>query len=252
MIKQSGESRQRWHRWEELKRHEIAALAPEALVVIPVGAIEQHGPYLPTGTDITLSTRVVELALDRVGVRADAPFLFAPFLRIGCSAHHLPFGGTISLSPKLMIDVLVEAMLSMTASGVRRIVLVNGHGGNTGVCHAAASDAAARSDLVIAAVDYWEFASAAETLPQPGHAGWFETSLMLAARPDCVAGDREPRPADEAMQPGRGIYGREVWAGIDGYTDQPASATADHGSEILEGIVHQLADRLVGLAQEMR
>ncbi|MCZ2849865.1 creatininase family protein [Modestobacter sp. VKM Ac-2978] len=252
MIEQSGASPHGWQRWEELKRHEIAALAPEALVVIPVGAIEQHGPYLPTGTDITLSTRAVELALDRVGERTDAHFLFAPFLRIGCSAHHLPFGGTISLSPGLMIDVLVEAMLSMTASGVRRIVLVNGHGGNTGVCHAAASDAAARSDLLVAAVDYWEFASTAGTQPQPGHAGWFETSLMLAARPDWVAGEREPRRADGPMQPGRGVYGRGVWAGIDGYTDQPASATADQGSDMLQYIVHQLADRLVDLAQEMR
>ncbi|MFC6236129.1 creatininase family protein, partial [Leucobacter soli] len=179
-----------WHRWQELARREVVDLAREGLVVVPLGATEQHGPFLPTGTDIMLSTRAVEGALDLAAPECDRPLILAQFLGIGCSAHHLPFGGTISLPPQVMIDVLVASMLSMAESGVSRIVLVNGHGGNTGVCHAAASEAASRSDLTIAALDYWEMASPPDPAA-PGHAGAFETSLMLAVRPDLVAADRE-------------------------------------------------------------
>lgn len=245
----------RWYRWPELKRHEVVELAREreGVVVVPLGAIEQHGPFLPTGADIMLSTLALEGALDRAAGRSERPFILAPFLGIGCSAHHLPFGGTISLSSRVMGEVLVEAMLSMRESGVRRIVLVNGHGGNTGVCHAAASEAASGSDLTVAMLDYWSFAAEEDdpASPVPGHAGRFETSLLLAARPELVADDREYRDRSRGVQPGRGVYGRAVWAGIDGFTDRPDDGTEEAGRESLEHIERRLASRLVQLAEEM-
>lgn len=239
-----------WYRWHELKRQEVRELAAEALVVVPLGATEQHGPFMPTGTDIMMSTHAVEGALDLAAPGSARPLILAQILNIGCSAHHLPFGGTISLPPQVMIEVLVEAALSMMASGVRRIVFVNGHGGNTGVCHSAASEAASRSELSVAALDYWEMTSRDDpTLP--GHAGAFETSLMLAHRPDLVASDRERENRDDVAQPGRGVYGRGVWRGIDGFTDHPNLANAEQGAADLADIHRNLADRLIELGQGM-
>lgn len=240
-----------WLRWEELRRHEVADAAKEGLVVIPLGATEQHGPFLPTGTDIILATTVVERALDIAALGSDKPFVLASFLRIGCSAHHLPFGGTLSLSPRLFLEVLVEVLLSMQGTGVKRMVLVNGHGGNSGICHAAASEAASRSDLTVAVVDYWEFAPDTSARPQPGHAGWFETSLMLAARPDLVAPERTRTDTSDAPQPGRGVYSRNIWAGIEGFTDEPEQATAAFGASLLAEIARMLAVRLVELSEQM-
>lgn len=242
-----------WYRWKELKRHEVRELAPEALVVVPLGAVEQHGPHLPTGTDYMLSSRAVEGALDRAAVSSERPFLLADVLGIGCSAHHLPFGGTISLTPGVMGEVLADIIRSMTASGVRRVVMVNGHGGNSGICHAAASQAASDDDVAVAVVDYWESAAVVETAdaPVPGHAGRFETSLMLAVHPELVHPDRERPGGESGQQPGRGVYGPRIWAGIDGFTDAPELASASSGEEMLARIVTDLATRLQALAEEM-
>ncbi|GGA70804.1 creatinine amidohydrolase [Pseudoclavibacter endophyticus] len=239
-----------WRRWEDLRRHEVRDVGADALVIVPVGAVEQHGPHLPTGTDIALVSTVTERALELAAPESPRPFVLASFLRIGCSAHHLPFGGTISLSAPVMIGVLVDAISSMSASGVRRVVLVNGHGGNTGVCHAAAAELASRHGMTVAALDYWEFAHPAPDVPIPGHAGKFETSLMLTFA-ETVAPRHETRSGDQSPQPGRGVYGPEIWAGIDGYTDQPAAATEELGRSLLDQVSRGLADRLRELAGEM-
>lgn len=239
-----------WYRWDELKRHEVVDLAAEGIVVIPLGAIEQHGPFMPTGADIILSTHAVERALDRAAASSERPLILAEFLRIGCSAHHLPFGGTISLPPDLMIRVLVEAMRSMIESGVSRIVLVNGHGGNSGVCQAAASEAASHSELNVMALDYWEAAPPVDP-PAPGHAGWFETSMMLASRPELVSEDRTRVSRDDVSQPGRGVHARGIWRGIDGYTDDPASANTQEGRAFLEQIEENLSERLCRFGREV-
>lgn len=241
-----------WALWDTLTREELKDRADNALVVVPIGAIEQHGPFVATGADITMSTHVVEAAAKKAAVESsDTNFIVAPFLRIGCSAHHLSFGGTITISPDLMIRVLVESLQSMEATGIKRIVLVNGHGGNTGVMHAAASEAASNSSIAIAALDYWEFSPEEVEYPQPGHAGFFETSLLLATRPDLV---RERRPRElpgDVKTPGRAIYGSAVWDDIDGYTDVPELANAEIGEKWLEHIENGMAKKFLALVAEM-
>lgn len=245
-------SQRGWSLWERLSREQISEQAEtNAIVVITVGAIEQHGPFLPTGTDILVARGVTERALDLAAARCPDPLLLVEFLRIGCSAHHLPFGGTISLRPQVMIDVLVDTLRSIERSGIKRVILVNGHGGNTGVCQAAASEVGATSALTVGVLDYWECAPAIPDVPVPGHAGRFETSLMLALHSDGVSADRERSQNSALAQPGRGIYGQDVWSGIDGYTDVPANATAEEGHRLLAATSLELGARLVGLAQEM-
>ncbi|MFC5826268.1 creatininase family protein [Nonomuraea insulae] len=130
-------------RWTELTRERLTDLLPDSLVVLPVGAVEQHGPHLPTWTDALLVTTVVERALDITSART----VLAPTVMTGASDQHLPFGGTLSLRPETLLAVLLDLARSVAECGGRRLVLVNGHGGNQGACTDAASAAVVRYGL---------------------------------------------------------------------------------------------------------
>ena len=112
----------------ELTREEARTAAPNSLVVLPVGAIEQHGPHLPVGTDFYTIDYVAREAA-AIAAR-QIPILITPALPFGSSDHHLPFGGTMSLSTNTYYLVIHDLAKSLIASGFRRIFILNGHGGN--------------------------------------------------------------------------------------------------------------------------
>ncbi|GII64037.1 creatinine amidohydrolase [Sphaerisporangium krabiense] len=237
-------------RWSEADRDQLRRHLPEAVVVFPVGATEQHGPHLPTSTDALIAGAVAEGAATAAAGRSGRPLIVAPTIACGASDHHLPYGGTLSLSPETLLAVLCDLFRSVAAQGGRRVVLLNGHGGNVGVCHAAAAAGSTRFDLSVAHLDYWRLAGAEGEPPVPGHAGEFETSMVMAVRPDLV-GPREPRanaPEVPAV-PGVELHSAAVWRRIDGYTDRPELARADAGERRLGDIVGRAADRLVELAR---
>jgi creatinine amidohydrolase len=241
-------------RWREHNREQLRSLLPEAVVILPIGATEQHGRHLATGTDALLA----ETAAERAGaLAADAsprPLVLAPTVPVGASDHHLPFGGTLSLRPETLLAVLLDLARSVADGGGRRLVFVNGHGGNRGICSAAAAAASVRTPLAVGYLDYWDAAAEAHLgdTPLPGHAGGFETSLVLAVEPNWV-GDRTER-ADVPEIPAVGgieIHRQASWHEQDGYTDQPAHATAANGTAWLDHLVGVLANRLVELAKEL-
>ena len=108
------------HNRESIK--EIAAKG--GLVIIPIGAIEQHGPHLPVWTD-TLTCETITRAASLL-VDGSIPVLVTPTLPFGSSDHHLPFGGTMSLDTKVLLDVLMNLGKSLHKSGFRKILFVNG------------------------------------------------------------------------------------------------------------------------------
>ncbi|MDF0600990.1 creatininase family protein [Psychromarinibacter sp. C21-152] len=240
------------YEWETLTRDRLRQIAPDATVVVPLGAIEQHGPFLPTGTDAILSNKAVDLAVARAAADTDQTFIIARVLRIGTSEHHLPFGGTISLTPATLLQVLTDVLRSMRHTGVRKVIVVNGHGGNTGVCHAAGSSVSTTTDMAVAVLDYWE--AAPQPVGQfqiPGHAGRWETSLILATCPEHVQ-ERHGRDTGSGVSlPGRGVYSSEIWSNIDGYTDEPEQASADEGKAVWEALIPALASRLAELSRTM-
>jgi creatinine amidohydrolase len=220
-------------RWGDLTREELAVLAPHALVVVPVGSTEQHGPHLPTSTDAALVTAVAE----RAAAAAEAPetILLAPTLAYGASQHHLPFGATLSLRAPTLAFVLADLAASAAASGCRRLFFLNGHGGNHATCTQVARDAALEHGLVVAAASYWDLIG-----ELPGHAGHFETSLSLALGVEV----REARPAPERIPPpARGLVlsRPDHWQRIDGFTDDPREATAEAGAGLLEACARAAA-----------
>lgn len=241
-------------RWAEADREWLRRLLPEALVVVPMGATEQHGPHLPTGTDALLATEVAERAASRARPDSARDLILTPTLTVGASDHHVPFGGTLTLTPETLLAVVLDVAHSVARAGGRRLVLLNGHGGNTGVCHAAAAAAAAsaRWDLAVAHLDYWTVldagAAASDGTPVPGHAGAFETSMVLAVRPELV----QPRP-ERSEPPPLGppdLHSGDLWRRIEGYTDQPHRADRERGEAWLDQITSAVAARLVELAGE--
>ena len=105
---------------------QVAALDKDTPVVIPIAALEQHGHHLPVFTDSLLVGEIIRRAEIEVGDRA----LFAPLMWLGNSAHHLDFAGTMSASPRVYIELLSDMVENFLTHGFRRIVVVNGHGGN--------------------------------------------------------------------------------------------------------------------------
>lgn len=235
-------------RWSHCHRETLNGVLPSALVILPIGATEQHGPHLATGTDALIATAVAERAADRLADTADVPVVLAPTLSFGASDHHLPFGGTLSLAPQTLLAVLGDLLSSLHRVGARGVVLVNGHGGNVGVAHAAAARAAATTDLRVAHIDYWTLAPAESRCLVPGHAGEFETSLVAALSAELVspAATRE-RPAAGSIGAGVTVHAARDWADIDGYTDDPSLADADTGERRLHDLVTALHQRLAEL-----
>ncbi len=221
----------------ELNREQIRAAAPDALAVLPLGATEQHGPHLPTGTDhFTIESIAHEAA---ALVPAEVPVIVAPALPFGSSDHHFVFGGTLSLSTETYYRVLRELVESLVTDGFTRIFLLNGHGGNHELAELVARDAALKHPVRVAAGSYWNIAWKGRR--SPGHAGDFETSLVLSLRPDLVAADRphgHPVPdSDYGWRHERHGFWRE----IGGYTDSPNQATAEKGAEFRRIVTQAVA-----------
>ncbi|WP_405057543.1 creatininase family protein [Kribbella sp. NBC_01505] len=236
--------------WHHTNRSELNELLPEAIVILPIGATEQHGPHLATGTDWILAEAVTKQAAQLVHDRAARPLVLAPTLPYGASDHHLPFGGTLSLTPETLLAVLLDLTRSLAASGGRRLLLVNGHGGNIGICHAAAAAASSRYDVNVAHLDYWQLARDTGDTPVPGHAGIFETALVLA-QDEALVAERHPRSEPLSGPAIDGVHSAESWRRIDGYTDHPERATTEAGRIWFEQLAGALGDRLLELAEAL-
>lgn len=229
--------------------------AADHLVVIPLGATEQHGPHLATGTDwFTIDAVAREAA--RIA-SSEIPVLVTPALPFGSSDHHLAFGGTLSLHSDTYYRVLSELLESLVTDGFRRVFLINGHGGNHELAELAARDAALRHPLHAAAGSYWAIAWEALVADGahlgrrlPGHAGDFETSMMLGLQPDLRPGPLPHRdqPGDTNPRVRVAPWRTELhgfWKSIDGYTDSPDQATAEKGRRFFEIVTGAVARAFV-------
>lgn len=238
----------------ELTREESATIARDGLLVLPVGATEQHGPHLPVGTDSMGVEHVTRSAA--VAVADRFPVAVAPTLWYGSSPHHLPFGGTLSLTAGTFLAVLMDIGRSIAGASFRRLFIVNGHGGNHELIGLAARDLALEEGIEVAAASWWHLAArelaaagAREIGRLPGHAGAFETSLVLALDASLV---RSPRPHRPAWDGSIGSIDVPVrierpgsWQATEGFTDSPSAGTADLGRTFLEIGVEAVAAAMI-------
>jgi creatinine amidohydrolase len=167
--------------------------------------------------------------------------LLAPTLAYGASDHHLPFGGTLSLAVATFQALLRDLVRSAAAAGCRRVFVLNGHGGNVASCNVVIAEASREFGLIAATALFSELLDRSELGHEvAGHAGIFETSLMLALRPELARMDAaRPSPGGAARRRARGLRVEEPtrWQELDGYTDRPDEATAPLGERALAAVV---------------
>ena len=214
-------------------------------VIVPLGALEQHGPHLPLETDALIAEGVADRAAQISG-----ECVVSPCIPVGASHHHLEFPGTASLSDGTLRRVLVEVIQTLLGHGFRGAYLVTGHAGNVGAMAEVMGelDAADRSRVV--SFDDWPAQRDAVHLvaedqlglnrEQVGtHGGHFETSIMLAIAPDrvdmgsAVAGHIGPAASASAKLRSEGMAALSP-VGIIG---DPRGATADAGERYLDALV---------------
>lgn len=179
-------------RWHKLRRDQVAVVARRnPVLLLPIGAIEQHGPHLPIDTD---TSAVTEVALRAAALLPEGRALVLPTIAWGNSPYWLPFAGTITLRPETILALISDIGRSVAAHGIRRVVIVNGHGGNAGIIGVAATQLADHGIRAVA-LSYWSLLgqSLAEWTPGDhgmiGHAGQTETSIQLYLQPELVDPD---------------------------------------------------------------
>jgi creatinine amidohydrolase len=171
--------------WTDFRAEKMA----EVIAVLPVAAVEQHGPHLPLGVDLFLMQAYIERVAERLP--ADLPVLFLPIQAIGASIEHGDFPGTLSLSATSLSRVLTEIGESVHRAGCRKLILLNSHGGNVALLDSVAHELRAKLHMFAAMASWHRFGYpdelfSAEELTHGIHAGDVETSLMLSFRPDLV------------------------------------------------------------------
>lgn len=243
----------------ELRWNEVAALdRHHTLIIVPTGAIEQHGHHLPIDTDIYNSTQIATRAADRARDEDIGPILIAPPVWWGTSPHHLAYPGTMSLRLETMSNLLVDICASLWRHGFYRILFLNGHGGNIGVLTATALRISEEIGISPAVASYWSLVK--DTLREVGesaiggmgHACEMETSLQLHFRADRVAMDQAgpdmPRQLTsysciDFREPGPVLipwdFVRDSKTGTMG---DPTKANADKGRHIAEAAVERVID----------
>lgn len=245
--------------WEELTWPAIEKMAKEnAIVIIPVGSIEQHGPHLPVSTDIlissTVSRRVAEIMNDN-----GHPTLVTPGVWTGNSLHHMMFAGTITFDYSQFANVLKQICFCVKQHGFSRIAFINGHGGNASPLRVSLIEINKMLGRPAFTINYWDSAreemkNILDTDKDIGHSGEAETSIILALRPDLVdrpfdqaTGPDRPDPEEIDQRKGAMAY---TFRTMDARTDigvigNAGSATQEKGEQILEAVTNNLADFLV-------
>jgi creatinine amidohydrolase len=244
--------------WEEI----AARAAEDPVVVLPTGSIEQHGPHLPVKVDTLLVTAVAEEAVRRASARINV--LLAPTVWAGLSTHHTRYF-TLTLSFDTYQQVITELTESLIRTGFRRILLLNGHGGNTDPLHLTVTRVRDRHKVLIATADYWAVAS--EELDRiresgaggMGHACEFETSCVMHLEPAAVRAERvqaEYPPGIpgwfmiDMTKPGGPVKLGTRFEDITrrGVVGDPTLATPEKGRRFIEAAVSRLEELLLSFA----
>ena len=228
--------------WPELQ--DALTARPTEVGLLPVGAIEQHGPHLPTGTDTLIATAVCE----RAAALVDGVVL--PAVPVGVSyGHGAELPGTLSLSPALLAEVLKAHVAWAAASGLRRVLIVNAHLGNTATIGTATDWLRLYAPEVrVGSVDWWaaDEALLGEVTADGGdiHANRAETSMVLAIAPHLVHRDRMADADDEDRTADLVFRYTAPSLSTNGVTGRPSEATAELGQELLDRAARAVAGRV--------
>jgi creatinine amidohydrolase len=249
--------------WADLTTRDFARLqasgaAAQTVSVLPVAAIEQHGPHLPVSVDTALVDGVIAATLPHLPT--DLPVLFLPTQQVGKSNEHIRFPGTLTLSAETVIRVWTEIGESVARAGVRKLVLFNSHGGQVSIMDIVARELRTRCDLLVYSTSWYTLPLGdavtgrftAEEHRFGIHAGDIETSMMLALDPQRVdmaqardfRSTSQDRAADYPIL-GNGSSAKLGWHMQDynamGAAGNATLATAEKGRAVIDAAARQLA-----------
>lgn len=249
--------------WADLTSRHFSQLAASShidhtVAVLPVAATEQHGPHLPVSVDTTLVDGVIQAALPHLP--PELPVLFMPTQQVGKSNEHIRFPGTLTLSAQTLIAVWMELGACVARAGIKKLVLLNSHGGQVSVMDIVARDLRTAHDLIVFSTNWYTLPLGDDVLGlfPPAehrfgiHAGDMETSMMLALREKYVdmaqAQNFRSSAQDRAAKYpilGNGSSAKLAWQ-VQDYNDQGAAgnaaiATVEKGNAILKSAGLQLA-----------
>lgn len=247
--------------WAELTTEDVAALDLDTAVAIqPIGAVEQHGPHLPLITDALTAETIARGAVAALGpvLGADRNMWVLPTLHYGKSTEHLGRAGTVAMSTATLQAVCLDLGESLAASGIRKLVFVNGHGGQPSLLDVMARDIRYRFGLEVFPIMPSRFRPSAEvTDPDPFgiHGGFAETSMMMAIAPELVhpellvadglaVGDyyrRQRHLTLEGPVPTAWLIDDVSASGVVG---DPSGASAEVGKRLLDHQIEQLSQAL--------
>jgi len=227
-------------------------LSRNPIGLIPIGAVENHGPHLPLATDWIAAMAIAEAAAEKPDL------LILPGCSVGVSEHHRQFWGSLWLQPDLLRDFALGLARAAASQGMRRLVFVNGHGGNSSALDQAVR--ALRKEGIFAFVFEWWHSIPGlieELCGMPeDHAGAMETSLVLAAAPDLVVQERIVAASSKpVMEWGRKIHGVRlpldtVEFTATGVVGDPSAATAEKGRLFIEAAAEELTGFCAWLASQ--
>jgi creatinine amidohydrolase len=243
-------------RFAELRHPEIPGrLGPGSILVQPVGAVEQHGPHLPLVTDLLIADSVAAAVVDEHGDDLDLWLL--PPLAYTKSNEHAWAPGSVWLNPTTLLAVLDDLGRSLAGLPARRLVFLNGHGGNSSLLNVACRELRLHHGLLTflahpSVPPDQGGASPADELGMGIHGGLEETSLVLHLRPDLVDLRAASRNVPEWLAGNRHVrFGGAVsfgWLsndfGPDGHIGDPTGATAERGKQLFEACVERLGEQL--------
>lgn len=249
--------------WADLSTRDFAALqhhgqADQVVAVLPVAAVEQHGPHLPLSVDAILLQGVIDAALPHLP--AALPVLFLPPQNVGLSTEHQSFAGTLTLSPAMVIALWTELGACVAQAGIKKLLIFNSHGGNVAVMDIVARELRQRHGLLVYSASWFSLPLPDEVQGQFSveehrfgiHAGDIETSMMLHLAPGTVhmqhAQDFRSSSQDRAQRYailGNGKSAKMGWAMEDyhpsGAVGQADAATAQKGQAVVEAAGQALA-----------
>ena len=238
--------------WANLKAQDLRRLANEnAVVVIPVASIEQHGPHLPVMTDTRLGH---EIAVRAARKAADArPVVVTPVIWSGLSEHHMPFGGTLTVSHATFRMLVADIVKSVTRHGFRDVLISNSHGGNIIAMQQIIDELSSTTPATLVGTTYpmeaaAEYGAILRNQQNIQHACEGETAMMMAVEPGLVdASDLAALKQGEGpggfLKAGKASYRWRPFAHItaNGVSGDPSAATPEMGEALLEAGAEAIA-----------